>query len=100
MTIDKVDYRSANCLKANSSRLLPVKHSKSSCHHENRDQKQLTDQLFSQNGLAWIPRERRIMHGSFGSKASMRPSATEVVLLIQRICGGKIGGVIPAGIAI
>ncbi len=40
-----------------------------------------------------------MMPSSFGSKASMSPSATAVVMLIQRIWVGRIGSAAPNAIA-
>ena len=47
------------------------------------------------------PAHGRAVHQPFstGSKASIRPSSTAVVMLIHRICSGVIGSVAPARMA-
>jgi hypothetical protein len=49
--------------------------------------------------LSGRTRRRRIVPGSVGSKASVRPSATAVTMLIHRICTGVIGSASPNAIA-
>ncbi len=43
---------------------------------------------------------RLMISRSFGSKTSISPSRTAVVMLIQRICTGRIGSVVPAKTAV
>ncbi|MGD8549079.1 MAG: hypothetical protein PVJ45_05610, partial [Desulfobacterales bacterium] len=43
---------------------------------------------------------RSMIPVSFGSKASISPSNSAVVILIQRICKGSIGNLVPSRMAV